>query len=140
MRAHAARSGLPALAGRVLEEPAVQLPGHAAVVRAEEEARVGAEPQLGIAARLEMPRCVQLQAALLRKTELLRPVPGLPTVAGPVCRRAVDRVVRGRMQGAVARVDHRVVDGPARQQRPLDVPALAAVAPDEEEAFAGADG
>src|SRR5207244_5521453 len=54
--AHPAGTGLPALPRRVLEQGAIHLPGGTAIVRPEQDAGVGAEPELGILARFDVPR------------------------------------------------------------------------------------
>jgi hypothetical protein len=124
----------------VLEQPGVQLPGAAAVVGAEEDAGVAAEPELGLAARLEMPRGVELELVVLRQPELLGALPALAAVRRAMHGRAVERVVRAGVKRAVTRIDERVVDGPALEQRPLDLPRLAVVAAEEEQALACSDG
>jgi hypothetical protein len=49
-------------------------------------------------------------------------------------------VIRGRVQRFVPRIDGRVVDAPARQQRTLDLPFEATVvAPEQEQPFACAN-
>jgi hypothetical protein len=89
---------------------------------------------------LEVPRRGELEAALLRQAEPLRTLPRLAEVVRSLHRAAVDPVVRAGIEGAVARVDDRMVDRPALEQRTLDLKRAALViAADEEEALARAD-
>src|SRR5207248_1348742 len=81
--AHAAVARLPALAGRVLEEAAHGLPGRAAVVGAEQRPGSAAEPhrvRLGLVARPDVPELLELEPAVLRETDVLRPLPCLAEV------------------------------------------------------------
>src|SRR4051794_34662167 len=125
--AHAPSGRLPAVARRMLEQPLVQLPRPAAVAGAEQDAGVAAEPQLRVAAGLDVPRRVELELAVLGEAQLVGALPALAAVGRTMRARAVERVVRGGMERAVTRVDDRVVDRPALQQRALDLPLRAVV-------------
>ena len=70
---------------------------------------VGSEAWRG----LEVPGRRELQPALLRQAETLRPRPGLTEVGRALDRPAVDPAVRAGVQGAVARIDDGMVDLPA---------------------------
>jgi hypothetical protein len=49
-------------------------------------------------------------------------------------------VIRRRKDGSITRIDYRVVHPPTLEQRPLDLPPAAiVVAPEKEEALAGAN-
>jgi hypothetical protein len=98
----------------MLEQRLVHVPGLAAVVGSEEDSRVPAEPELRVPTGLDVPGRVELQTALLREAELLGPLPRVSLVVGTMDRRAVEEVVRRRVQRFVARVDDCVVDAPAR--------------------------
>ena len=121
--AEAAGPRLPALAGRVLEEAVDELEGHAAVVGAEEDAGVSAEPER-VRPRLDVPGRVQLQLAVLGQAEGLGALPRLPAVGRAMDGGAVDEVVRGGVERPVARVDDSVVDRPTGKERPLGLPVL----------------
>ena len=80
MRAHPACSGV-ALARGGGQDSLVDLPALAGVVRAEEDSRSGAEPdtaRLGVAARLDMPRHLQLELAVLGEAETFERVHVFP--------------------------------------------------------------
>src|SRR5204863_7609362 len=117
--------------------------GRPAVAAAEERGRRAAEPErlrLVRVARLDVPGLLPGQAALLGQPDLLGALPGLAEVARAVRRRAVDRVVRRRMQRPRARVAHRVEDLPAGEMRALDRPIAAGfVAGQDEQALLGTD-
>ena len=138
----AARAGLPAVARGVLEDPADGRPRARAVVRAEEHGGVAAGPErvgLRRMPRLDVPDPLHRLVALGRR-ERLRPLPRLAAVGRPLDDRAVHVVVRGGQHRAVARVDRRVEDLPARQVRALELPGVTGLVPaDEEEALARSD-
>ena len=139
--AHPAGARLPVLPRRVLEQRAIHLPGRTAIVGTEQDARVAPEPELGILARFDVPRRVQLEPGLLGQPELLGPLPGFAEVVRPVHRCPVEEVVGRRVKRAVARIDDRVVDGPTRKHRPFDTPAFVAVsAAEQEQTFLRPDG
>jgi hypothetical protein len=124
----------------MLEERLVQLPAPAAVVGTEQDAWIAAEPELRVAARLDVPRRIELELAVLGQAELLGPLPVFPAVARTVEGRAVERVVGRGVQRAVTRVDNRVICRPALEQRALDLPPDAVVvAPEKEKPLPGAD-
>jgi hypothetical protein len=128
----------------MLEDPTVRLPGHASVPGAEEHARIASEPECPRLARragLDVPRRVQLEAALLGQTELLGALPVGAFVARAVDGGAVERVVRGRVENPVAPVADGVVVRPAREEGTLDLPRFArVVSMQEEEPFSRRDG
>ena len=69
VQAHAAGAGVPLVARLVLEQAPVRPPTSARGRRAEEHAGVAAEPELAVAAGLDVPRRVQLQLAVLRQPD-----------------------------------------------------------------------
>jgi hypothetical protein len=112
----------------VLEQPAVDLPRLAAVGGAEEHARSGAEVEVTVRARLDVPALLERQLGVLGQAEPLRALPALAEIVGALDGRAVDPVVGGDVDGAVARVADRVEDLPAGEQRPLELPLPAGFA------------
>ena len=141
--AHPARTGVPAVARLVADDAVHRLPRLAAVVRAKEDARRGAEPEpalLALAPGLDVPGLLQRQACVLGKPELLGACPRLAPIGRAVDGRAVDLVVRRRVDRPVPRVDDRVEDRPAGEEGPGERPvAPPVVALEEEEALARAD-
>src|SRR5512132_2666935 len=119
------------------------LPRGAAVAAAEERAGSAAEEQglrLVRVPRLDVPRLLPGEAALLGEANALGTLPGLAEVGRAVRGRAVDPVVRGRVDDAGARVAHSVEDFPAGEVGPLDAPvAPGFVAGEDEQTLAGAD-
>jgi hypothetical protein len=87
-----------------------------------------------------MPRCVELELAVLGQADLLGAFPVLAAIVRAVHARAVEEVVRRGDESVVPWVDDRVIDGPALEQRPFDVPATPVVAVEQEEPLASADG
>jgi hypothetical protein len=127
----------------VLENAAVRFPALAGVVGAEEDAGVSSQiERVGLLrpAGLDVPRRFERQRRFLGQAELLRALPGLPAVRRALDGRTVDEVVGRRVNGAVTRVDGRVVDPPAVQQRALRLPLTAIVVSlEQEESLARAD-
>ena len=139
--AHPTRPGIPLLARRMVQDTVDDVPALARVVRTEEHARRRPEPDaagLGLAPRLDVPRLLQLQVAVLGQREPLRAGPGLAVVSRAVDGRAVDGVVARRVQGAVTRVLGGVVDLPAIERWFLDRPGAAvSVCAKQEKPFTG---
>ncbi len=90
-------------------------------------------PRLLRKARLDVPRRVHGQPRPLGKAYLLRPLPRLAPVGRALDRRPIDDMVRRRIDGAVARVDRRVVNTPAVKQGTLGLPGTAGVIPPQQE-------
>src|SRR5688572_30889580 len=140
MEAHAAGSGVPLVAGGVMEDPFDRLPGLAAVIGAKEHSWCGAEPEppgLVRAARFDVPGLLQRRLAVARQAQFLGTSPRCAEICGTVHAGAVDGVVRGRVKRSIPTVEKRVEDLPPGQQRPfqLPVPPLL-VASEQEEALA----
>src|SRR5208337_5529645 len=116
MDAQPAGTGIPAVTRVVLKNAEVRLPGLAVVIRAEKNAGIRPEIQrsrLLRETRLDVPGRVHGQPRPLGKAYLLRPLPRLAPVGRPLDRRAVDDMVRRRIDFAVTRIDRCVVNPPA---------------------------
>ena len=103
-----------------------------ALKRVRSHAGIAAQPELAVAARLEVPDRVQLQLPVLGQAELLGALPRLAAVGRPLHRSAAEEV-RARVERAVVRVGDRVVDREPRQQRALERPRAPVVASLEQE-------
>src|SRR5919106_2795575 len=106
MEAHAAGSGVPLVAGGVMEDSFDCLPALAAVIGAKEHTRCGAEPQppgLVRAPRLDVPGLLQRRLAVARQAQFFGTSPRCAEICGTVHGWAVDGVVRGRVKRSIPR-------------------------------------
>src|SRR5438270_2166515 len=101
VRAHPAGAGVPALASLVLDQAHHRFPCFASVVRPEERPRRGAEPDRVAVTRLDVPGLLEREPGLLGQAESLASLPRLAAVVRALDGRAVDPVVRGRVERAV---------------------------------------
>src|SRR5919201_2046722 len=89
---------------------------------------------------LYLPGLLEREPAVLGQADSLRALPGPAQVARAVNGRAVDEVVRGCVEHAVAGIAHGVEDFPTGQVRSVDRPRTPVLAAgDHEQPLAGTD-